>query len=302
MIHGILNLNKPRGWTSHDAVAKVRRIIDQQKVGHAGTLDPNATGVLILCLGKATKLSRHFMQLEKEYHGFFLFGVSTDSQDADGNVVQERDASHINADMVRDALVRYRGEIMQTPPMVSAVKVGGKRLYKLARQGETVERDARPIHVRSFELIQYDHPIAEVNINCSKGTYVRTLAADIGEDLNAGAHLHSLSRSGIGPYKIEDSVTIEQLASAAEDHTLSEKIIPLDSAVQSFAKGVVRGGANRRWADAPLPTSLTALEEIDPLPDKGDFLRIVDRSGRILGVVEVESELGRLRKVYTTGR
>lgn len=301
MVHGILNLNKPRGWTSHDAVAKVRRLLDQQKVGHAGTLDPNATGVLILCLGKATKLSRHFMQLEKEYHGYFLFGVSTDSQDADGNVIAERDAGELTADEIRAALGRYRGEIMQVPPMVSAVKVGGKRLYKLARRGETVDRQARPIRVRSFELVEYEPPVAEVHIVCSKGTYVRTLAADVGEDLGCGAHLHSLSRAAIGPYKIEDSVTIEQLAEAAARKAMDDLLIPLEAAVEALVRGVVRAGTPRRGGGAPLPTTLASLEEIEPLPRKGDFLRIVDQGGRSLGVVEVESELGRLRKVYATG-
>ncbi|MFH1681265.1 MAG: tRNA pseudouridine(55) synthase TruB [Candidatus Eisenbacteria bacterium] len=138
MIHGLLNLDKPKGWTSHDAVAKIRRLIDQQRVGHAGTLDPNATGVLLLCLGSGTKLSRYFMFLEKEYHAFFRLGLITDTQDADGRILETRDPSAVTEEAVREVIGRYRGRILQTPPMVSAVKVGGKRLYRLARRGQTV--------------------------------------------------------------------------------------------------------------------------------------------------------------------
>ncbi len=302
MIHGVMILNKPRGWTSHDAVAKIRGLFHQQAVGHAGTLDPNATGVLLLCLGKATKLSRYFMQLEKEYHGFFLFGVSTDSQDADGNVIAERDASGVTEERIRKALGAYRGDILQVPPMVSAVKVNGKRLYRLARKGETVKREPRKIHVKTFELLHFDPPMAEVRIVCSKGTYVRTLAADLGEELGCGAHLHKLCRAAIGDYTVDDAVSMDELIDAAEEGTADRFVVPLSSAVDSLKEGVLRSGVDGRWSVPALPRSLALLEEIDPLPRDGEFLRIIDPSGKPVGVVEVSGSEGRLRKVFTVGR
>ncbi|MFH1278657.1 MAG: tRNA pseudouridine(55) synthase TruB [Candidatus Eisenbacteria bacterium] len=298
MIHGLLSLDKPKGWTSHDAVAKVRRVLGQQKIGHAGTLDPNATGVLLLCLGRGTKLSRYFMLLEKEYHGFFRFGAMTDTQDADGKVTEERDPSGVTEKMLREAISRRRGDLMQTPPMVSAVKVGGNRLYRLARRGETVEREARPIRVRSFELVRYDPPVAEVHIVCSKGTYVRTLASDIGEELGCGAYLDRLSRVRIGPHRVEDAATVEELEKASAEGRIEEMYTPLRRAVDALPEGILRAVPGR-YGGPPLPRSLEALEPLDSPPTGGAFLRIRDKSGRPVGVVEVEGEGGRLRKVLT---
>lgn len=302
MIHGVLNLDKPRGWTSHDAVAKIRRLIGQQKVGHAGTLDPNATGVLLLCLGKGTKLSRYYMLLEKEYHAFFRLGISTDTQDADGKVIEEKDPSGVTGERLAEVISRYKGAIMQTPPMVSAVKVGGRRLYRIARKGETVEREARPIRVRLFDLVRFEPPVAEVRIVCSKGTYVRTLAADIGEELGCGAHLDRLTRTRIGSYRVEDASTIEGLEEAlAEEKNAERFCTPIAEAVGGFPAAVLRA-APSRWAGPALPRSLEGLEPLDPVPAEGEFLRIQDRSGRNVGVVEVEGEKGRLRKVFLLER
>jgi tRNA pseudouridine55 synthase len=280
-------------------VAKLRKLIDQQKVGHAGTLDPNATGVLLLCLGRGTKLSRHFMLLEKEYHAFFRLGAVTDTQDADGNVLETRDASGVTEEKVREAIGRYRGAILQTPPMVSAVKVGGKRLYRLARRGKTVERQARPIEIRSFELVRFENPVAEVHLVCSKGTYVRTLAADIGEELGCGAYLDRLTRVRIGPYRVEDAISMEGLEEALRAGN-RDVFIPLERAIGSLPCATVRA-APGRWGAVPLPRSLEGLEPVEPLPREGQFLRIQDRLGRPLGVVEVEGERGRLRKVLALG-
>ncbi len=300
MIHGIVNLNKPSGWTSHDAVAKARGLFGQQRIGHAGTLDPNATGVLILCLGKATKLSRYFMRLEKEYHGFFSFGKTTDSQDADGKVLEERDASHVTAERIEELLPRFTGEIMQTPPMVSAVKVNGKRLYALAREGKSVDREARKIEVRGFDLVKYEAPVAEVRVVCSKGTYVRTLAADLGEELACGAFLQNLTRTRIGPYRVQDAFTMEDLARASEEGDLSPVFTPLDEAIEHLQPAILRQHATR-YGLPPLPKTLASVEPLDRTPEQGDFLQVRDPKGRAIGVVEVDGEMGQLRKVFVTG-
>ncbi len=300
MISGILNLDKPRGWTSHDAVAKVRNILNQQQVGHAGTLDPNATGVLILCLGKATKLSRYFMRLEKEYHGFFRFGISTDSQDVDGEVTSEGNASVVTEERLREMITRYTGEIMQTPPMVSAVKVNGKRLYRLARKGETVEREPRRINVRSFELLKYEEPVAEVNLVCSKGTYVRSLAADIGDEFGCGAHLDRLTRVRIGGYHVDQATSLEDLSRLAEEGNLESAYTPVEGAIEPFTSGVLKNPGTR-WGAPPLPRTLASLHPIEPLPGEGEFLRITDHGGRSIGVVEVGENRVQLRKVLVIG-
>ncbi|MBN1826723.1 MAG: tRNA pseudouridine(55) synthase TruB [Candidatus Eisenbacteria bacterium] len=298
MIHGLLNVDKPQEWTSHDAVAKIRRVLKQQKVGHAGSLDPNATGVLLLCLGKGTKLSRYFMGLEKEYHAFFRFGAVTDTQDADGEVLETRDAGDVTEERILEVIGRFRGEILQTPPMVSAVKVGGKRLYRYARKGETVERKPRPIHVRSFELVGWNPPVAEVKIACSKGTYVRTLAADMGDLLGCGAYLDRLTRTRIGPYRVEDALTIERIAELAAEGRLDEACISLEKTVEKLPTAVLRA-APGRWGGPALPSTLGSLEPLDPIPGEGEFLRIRDRVGRSVGVVQVEGERGHLRRVFS---
>jgi len=300
VIHGLLNLDKSQGWTSHDAVAKVRRLVGQKQVGHVGTLDPNATGVLLLCLGKGTKLSSYFMRLEKEYHAFFRFGAVTNTQDADGEIIEERPTEGLTEEAVRDAIGRYQGDLMQTPPMVSAVKVGGQRLYHLARRGEEVERPARPIHIRTFDLIHFESPVAEVRLSCSKGTYVRTLAADIGEDLGCGAYLDRLTRVRIGSFCVEDAVSIEAFGEAAAADRSTDHVLPLEKAIEGFRSAVLRTMPGR-WSSPSVPRTLEALEALDPPVEKGEFLRIVDRGGRAVGVVEAEGERGKLRRVLLFG-
>ena len=298
MIHGILNLDKPIEWTSHDAVAKVRRLLNQQKVGHAGSLDPNATGLLILCLGKGTKLSSYFMQQEKEYHAFFRFGITTDSQDADGKIIETRETGDVTAEKILEIIPEFRGDILQIPPMVSAVKVGGKRLYRLARKGQTIEREPRPVRVNRFDLVRYEEPVAEVRIACSKGTYVRTLAADIGEKLGCGAHLEALSRVRIGDFRVEEAHSIQKVAEYVEDGTIDKLYIPLEKTIEPLQTVTLRASAGR-WSTPALPKTLGLLEPVEPVPVEGEFLKVQDRSGRWIGVVQVNGDAGQLRKVLT---
>lgn len=204
-LDGILLVDKPAGPTSHDIVASVRRQFRIKKVGHGGTLDPQATGLLVLLLGKATKLSSRFMGSDKTYEGQMCLGITTNSQDADGEVMEERDWKGITEDDLADKMKNMTGDIYQKPPMVSAVKVDGVPLYKRARKGEVVERKPRLIHIYSFKLLNFAPPDAAFRVKCSKGTYVRTLCADIGEALGCGAHLNQLRRTVSGELKIEDA-------------------------------------------------------------------------------------------------
>ena len=206
----VLLIDKPQGWTSFDVVNKLRRAAGGLKMGHAGTLDPLATGLLIVCTGRKRKEIERFTGLDKEYVAEFLLGVETPSYDTETEPVAQRDASGITVEQVAGVLAEFVGPRMQTPPMWSAVKVGGRRLYSLARKGVEIERPARPVTVHAMELLGAALPRVTVRISCSKGTYIRSLAHDIGLRLGCGACMSGLRRTRIGPYSVEDASGIPQ--------------------------------------------------------------------------------------------
>lgn len=223
---GILLVDKPAGFTSHDVVAKLRGHFRLKKVGHGGTLDPMATGLLILLLGKGTKLSQRVMGTDKEYEGTLTLGIATDTQDADGSVIEEKDASAVTLEQVTAEMKARCGDQMQTPPMVSAIKKNGVPLYKLARKGQEVEREARLIHVYKFAPTGYQHPDVSFILKCTKGTYVRTLCHDIGEALGCGAHLSALRRTAIGNLHVDQAQPLEKLLEGSLEE-LGERVVPL---------------------------------------------------------------------------
>ncbi|MFH1689594.1 MAG: tRNA pseudouridine(55) synthase TruB [Candidatus Eisenbacteria bacterium] len=207
----VLVIDKPKGLTSHDVVARVRRLTRIQKVGHAGSLDPAATGVLVLLVGKATRLAQFFVDLDKRYHGRIVLGVTTDTQDATGKVEATADPSGITRAQIEDAFEAFEGETQQVPPMVSALKREGTPLYVLARRGQVVEREPRPVTITGLRVLAVELPEIEFEMSCSKGTYVRTLAADIGELLGCGAHLGELARTGVGAFTLEAATRLGAL-------------------------------------------------------------------------------------------
>jgi tRNA pseudouridine55 synthase len=209
---GVLLIDKPTDHTSHDVVARVRGILKMKRVGHAGTLDPMATGLLVILLGKATKLSQYLMSADKTYTGSITLGQITNTQDAEGEVLETRPVPPLSEAQVRAALAAMQGDQYQTPPMFSAIKIKGQPLYKAARAGEEIEREPRFIRVRRFELTRWAPPaVLDFVVDCTKGTYVRTLAHDLGAKLGCGAHLSALRRTVSGPLRIENAVTLEQL-------------------------------------------------------------------------------------------
>ena len=213
-MNGVLNLDKPAGITSHDVIARVRRICSTKRVGHAGTLDPGATGVLLVCVGSATRLVEHLVSQGKRYSAELVLGMRTDTQDISGTVLNTMSASKVTAEDLQDALASYTGLIKQIPPMVSAVHHEGKRLYELARQGITVDRVARDIMVHSISFEEFRGGTlakATLDIHCGKGTYVRTLCSDIGTDLGTGGCMGQLRRTAVGPYLITDSIRLDEL-------------------------------------------------------------------------------------------
>ncbi len=225
-MNGIVVVDKPKGITSFDVVARVRRALHEKRVGHTGTLDPMATGVLPVCVGEATKLVQFLQAGEKEYLAEARFGISTDTLDATGQVTNERDASAITEAAVRAAAEKFVGDIDQIPPMHSAIRKDGKRLYELAREGIEIERDARPVRIYGITLESFENQIARLRVHCGKGTYIRSLASDIGETLGVGAHLISLQRTRVGRFTIADAVSIEKIAEAP--------VIGLDQAVSDL--------------------------------------------------------------------
>lgn len=231
---GILLVDKPQGITSHDVVSKLRRVFHMKKIGHAGTLDPMATGLLLMLIGKATKVSQYLMSMDKEYTGTILLGQSTDSQDADGEVVDVRPVPELSEENVLKEMKTFLGDQYQTPPMFSAKKINGQKLYKLARQGKTVEREPRVINISKFELARFAPPELDFLVACSKGTYVRTIANDLGERLGCGGHLCGLRRTGVGKFRIEKADTIEAIE-AMSPSALRKRLIPVLQAVPSHA-------------------------------------------------------------------
>ncbi len=210
-VSGFLNINKALGMTSHDVVAKIRRTLKIKKVGHAGTLDPLATGVLIICVGNATRLSDYVMHATKRYRAQIHLGVTTDTYDAEGAVLQQRDASHIQRADVEAKLAPFTGDIEQMPPMYSAIKQGGRKLYDLARAGQTVERELRPVRIDSLDIVDWSSPEFTLDVVCSAGTYIRSLAFDLGEALGVGAHLSGLSRVASGTFHLENALSLDSL-------------------------------------------------------------------------------------------
>jgi len=208
---GIVLVDKPKEWTSHDVVNFIRSRFNIKKVGHCGTLDPAATGLLVIVLGHATKMSETLSKSDKTYEGTMLFGLETDSQDMEGNVVSEKDVSGLTEDDIRQEFAKFAGEQEQIPPMYSAVKKDGKKLYELAREGKKVEREPRKIIIHSIDVTKVHLPKADFKVSCSKGTYIRTLCHDIGENLGCGGALFTLCRTCSGEFSINDAYKIEKI-------------------------------------------------------------------------------------------
>ena len=213
---GFLNVNKPIGLTSHDVVAQVRRRLQIKKVGHAGTLDPLATGVLVLCLGAATRLSEYVMHSTKRYQAQIRLGVTTTTYDSEGEITAEYDPSGVTQAAFENALSQFFGDIEQIPPMYSAIKQGGRKLYDLARAGQVVERQPRPVQITALQLVDWSPPQVTIDVECSVGTYIRSLAHDLGAALGVGAHLTGLIRAASGTFTLDTAVDLDTLLNAAD--------------------------------------------------------------------------------------
>ena len=234
MIHGVINIHKEKGYTSHDVVAKLRGIVGQKKIGHTGTLDPDATGVLPVCLGKATKLCDMLTDKNKTYETLMLLGKVTDTQDISGTVLHEASTDMLDEESVKEVILSFVGEYMQVPPMYSALKVNGKKLYELAREGIEVERKARPVTIFDIQIKEINLPHVRMEVSCSKGTYIRTLCHDIGEKLGCGACMEELIRTKVSRFKLEDSLTLSQVQELKKADKLQEILVPIDEMFSDY--------------------------------------------------------------------
>jgi tRNA pseudouridine55 synthase len=232
LVDGVLLIDKPVGLSSNDALTKVKRIVNAKKAGHTGTLDPFATGLLPLCFGEATKFSQDLLEADKTYDAVVHLGITTTTGDTEGEAVETRPVD-VTVERIEAALARFRGPIMQVPPMYSALKRDGKALYEYAREGIVLEREARPVTIHRLDMLAYEAPMLTIRVTCSKGTYVRVLGEDIGAELGCGAHLNALRRTGVGNLTVDGMVTLEQLQ--AHDNPLS-LLAPVDALLSSFPR------------------------------------------------------------------
>lgn len=279
---GILLIDKPSGITSHDAVDYIRKKAGIKRVGHTGTLDPNATGLLILCLGKATRLSEYFISLDKIYEGRMRLGIVTDSHDIDGNVIKENEVKNITKKEVKRFLSEFIGDIEQIPPMISAIRIGGKRLYKMAREGLEIERKPRKVKIYEFTLLDMKLPDIWFRVACSRGTYVRTLCHDLGERMGCGATLIELKRTQVGNYKLENAIPLNSLTTKEE---IQKNLIPIEKALD-LPQIVVNASGEFLFTHG----NKIKNENILKIENEGtnDLVQVFNQNGVFLGIASLK--------------
>ena len=290
MINGIINVYKEAGFTSHDVVAKLRGILKQKKIGHTGTLDPDATGVLPVCLGNGTRLCDMLADKSKEYIAVMRLGVVTDTQDMSGQILQEKEVL-CSEEEIKNAIFSFEGEYSQIPPMYSALKVNGKRLYELAREGKEIERQPRQVFINEIEILSVELPLVKFRVGCSKGTYIRTLCQDIGEKLGCGAAMDSLQRIRVGNFLLENALKLSEIETLVKGENVSEKVIPVDFVFSALPKVIVKKEFRKRIdnGNALLTKQLTVAE--GTLQEKmGIQCRVYNDEEIFCGVYEYHTE------------
>lgn len=287
-MNGVLVIDKPQGPTSFDVVRKVRALLHVKKAGHTGTLDPMATGVLPLCLGDGTKIAGFITESDKAYAAVVRLGAETDTQDAEGKITAEAPVPPLTRALIEAALAKFRGPQLQTPPMYSAVKISGKRLYELARAGEVVEREPRQVTVHALDLLDFSERELTLSVRCSKGFFVRTLAFDLGRALGCGAHLKALRRTATGPFSLSQAVPLDRLVSLAEEgpeplaRLVKAQLVPLAQALTDLPALVVTA------AQADKVRHGVAFEPPPAAPT--GRIRVMDAAGELLAVAEIAAD------------
>ena len=291
-LDGVLLVNKPPGETSNAVLQRAKRLFFANKAGHTGALDPLATGVLPLCFGEATKFSQFLLDADKVYLSEFQLGITSDTADADGQVLETRDAAHISQSDVEKAIAAFRGEIDQVPPMYSALKKDGQALYKLARQGIEVERKARRVNIMEYSVLAFSagtQPVVKVRVHCSKGTYIRALAADLGEALGVGGRVLSLHREQAGEFRNEDALNLDELEAERGEQraeVLDHHLLSMDAPVASLPKIVLQDDSAYYFGQGNPVMDL----EVYQIGKEGDTVRVFEETGRFLGLAEITDD------------
>jgi tRNA pseudouridine55 synthase len=281
-LDGILNINKAHGMTSHDVVARVRKLIKQKRVGHAGTLDPAATGVLPICIGQGTRVAEYLSESGKAYQAVITFGIVTDTYDSEGSVLRTKDASDLQLEQIAAVLPSFLGPQMQHPPSYSAIKLQGQPAYKRARAGETIALEPRPIEIQQLQILDWQPPHLTLAITCSKGTYIRSLAYDLGETLGYGAHLSALVRTRSGPFTLAESITLPQLAEVIEQGIWNTYVYPPDSALSQHPA---------IHLDAATSTRVLHGNAFHAdLATTTDLARVYDATGRFIAIAKWDAQ------------
>lgn len=288
---GIINVLKPPGMTSHDVVARIRRLTGVKKTGHTGTLDPGAAGVLPVCVGKATRVSEYVLGMDKSYRADLTLGTATDSEDAAGVVVDQKAVPELTEEQVAPALQQFLGPISQLPPMYSAVKIGGQKLYELARRGETVDREPRLVTVYSIRLVRLVPGKITFDVTCSRGTYIRTLCREIAESLGTVGHMSFLLRTAVGPFTLQGAHTLEELADTAKAGDWEHVLLPADTALLQFPSLVLQGDRETKIRNGmTVKTDLPAVE--------GTLVRVYGGDGHFLALGRATGHYIKPEKVF----
>ena len=285
---GVIVIHKEKNFTSHNVVAKLRGILHMKKIGHTGTLDPDAEGVLPVALGKATRLVDMITDKEKTYEAVMRLGVVTDTQDMSGTVLSQTAELHVTEEELRAVIESFVGDYMQVPPMYSALKVNGKKLYELAREGKTVERKPRPVHFYEIEILEIDLPLVHFRVTCSKGTYIRTLCHDIGEKLGCGAAMETLLRTKVGRFTLDDAITLAQTEEAVKNGTIESKVLGIEEILAEYPRVCCTKEGDRLLANGnPLVQTLVDAEE------KDGWIRMCNSEGNFAGVYQWDEKRDR---------
>ena len=292
MINGILNIKKEPGFTSHDVVAKLRGIVKQKKIGHTGTLDPDATGVLPVCLGRATRLCDVIGGWNKTYEAVLLLGKCTDTEDISGKTINESPVE-ITEEEIRDIILSFIGTYNQIPPMYSAKKVGGKKLYEMAREGIVIERKPCPVRIISITIHEIALPEIRFSVTCSKGTYIRSLCRDIGEKAGCGGCMKSLIRTEVAGFSLSDALTLSDVEQFQDEGRLMEIIHPIDSVFMDYPAITLFGTAEKLLQNGN-PIRLDTIKKA-VIPENARIIRVYDSGSHFIGLYQVDKEEGRIR-------
>lgn len=296
-IHGIISINKPFGVTSTQVVREIKRHSKQNKVGHSGTLDPTAEGVLPICIGQATKVVENIMQFKKEYIGTIRFGISTDTFDSAGKIVKVSEINNISEKKIENTLKNFLGDIQQTPPLFSALKNNGKRLYHIARSGKSIKLTPRNVYVKKITLLEWKPPNAKIFVQCGKGFYMRSLAQDLGEILNTGAHLSYLIRNSVGPFKIDNSISLSNAVDCFKKNNWHKNILNPDFALQNIQHTILNEIDEKKMKTGQKIPITATIENFE----SENFIKAYNSKKDFLGILSKDSEKGLWKpyKVFT---